>query len=234
MTNNQDLTRRMTYENVAGNYRLQGNLNFSKQFQKGTNKLRVNAGLMSSYALNQGFNQSEKYKAYNTTIAPNVRLNWDYGDYLTISPSYRLNFTSSKYENYRIDGQDNITHNFGLKTISNFPKNLTWTNDFSYNYNSRMAVGFKRDFFLWNAQLMYRFFNDKLEAGVKVYDILNQNNSYSRTITEDAITDQRNNILGRFMMFSLTFNLNQFGGKSSGNKDANSRSRGGMQQMSIQ
>ena len=234
VTNNQDLTRRMTYENVAGNYRLQGNLNFSKQFQKGTNKLRVNAGLMSSYALNQGFNQSEKYKAYNTTIAPNVRLNWDYGDYLTISPSYRLNFTSSKYENYRIDGQDNITHNFGLKTISNFPKNLTWTNDFSYNYNSRMAAGFKRDFFLWNAQLMYRFFNDKLEAGIKVYDILNQNNSYSRTITEDAITDQRNNILGRFMMFSLTFNLNQFGGKSSGNKDANSRSRGGMQQMSIQ
>ena len=234
VTNNQDLTRRMTYENVAGNYRLQGNLNFSKQFQKGTNKLRVNAGLMSSYALNQGFNQSEKYKAYNTTIAPNVRLNWDYGDYLTISPSYRLNFTSSKYENYRIDGQDNITHNFGLKTISNFPKNLTWTNDFSYNYNSRMAVGFKRDFFLWNAQLMYRFFNDKLEAGVKVYDILNQNNSYSRTITEDAITDQRNNILGRFMMFSLTFNLNQFGGKSSGNKDSNNRSRGGMEQMSIQ
>ena len=234
VTNNQDLTRRMTYENVAGNYRLQGNLNFSKQFQKGTNKLRVNAGLMSSYALNQGFNQSEKYKAYNTTIAPNVRLNWDYGDYLTISPSYRLNFTSSKYENYRIDGQDNITHNFGLKTISNFPKNLTWTNDFSYNYNSRMAAGFKRDFFLWNAQLMYRFFNDKLEAGIKVYDILNQNNSYSRTITEDAITDQRNNILGRFMMFSLTFNLNQFGGKSSGNKDSNNRSRSGMQQMSIQ
>ena len=234
VTNNQDLTRRMTYENVAGNYRLQGNLNFSKQFQKGTNKLRVNAGLMSSYALNQGFNQSEKYKAYNTTIAPNVRLNWDYGDYLTISPSYRLNFTSSKYENYRIDGQDNITHNFGLKTISNFPKNLTWTNDFSYNYNSRMAAGFKRDFFLWNAQLMYRFFNDKLEAGIKVYDILNQNNSYSRTITEDAITDQRNNILGRFMMFSLTFNLNQFGGKSSGNKDSNNRSRGGMEQMSIQ
>ena len=234
VTNNQDLTRRMTYENVAGNYRLQGNLNFSKQFQKGTNKLRVNVGLMSSYALNQGFNQSEKYKAFNTTIAPNVRLNWDYGDYLTISPSYRLNFTSSKYENYRIDGQDNITHNFGLKTISNFPKKLTWTNDFSYNYNSRMAAGFKRDFFLWNAQLMYRFFNDKLEAGVKVYDILNQNNSYSRTITEDAITDQRNNILGRFMMFSLTFNLNQFGGKSSGNKDSNNRSRGEMQQMNIQ
>jgi hypothetical protein len=239
VTDNTDLTRRITYENIKGNYRLQGSASYNKQYQQGVNKFRVNVGLMASYALNQGFNQSEKYEAYNTTIAPSIRFNWDYSDYLTISPSYRLNFTNSKYENYRIDGQDNITHNFGVKTITTWPKNLTWTNDFSYNYNSRMAAGFKRDFFLWNMQLMYSFFNNKLEAGVKVYDLLNQNNSYTRTITEDAITDQRNNILSRFVMFSLTFNLNQFGGKSSnkGNDmgerqfdrgNRNSRPNGGM------
>lgn len=235
VTNDTDLTRRITYENVKGNYRLMGNVNFNKQYQKGVNKFRLNVGLMASYALNQGFNQSEKYQAYNTTVAPNIRLNWDYSDYLTISPSYRLNFTNTKYENYRIDGQDNITHNFGIKTISTFPKNLTWTNDFSYNYNSRMAAGFKRDFFLWNTSLMYRFFNDKLEAGVKVYDLLNQNNSYTRTITEDAITDQRNNILTRFVMFSLTFNLNQFGGKSTkGGDGERPREGGGMRRMEMQ
>lgn len=229
ITNETDLTRKVTYENIKGNYRLQGNVNFNKQYQKGLNKFRVNVGLMASYALNQGFNQSEKYEAFNTTVAPNIRLNWDYGDYLTISPSYRLNFTNSKYENYRINGQDNITHNFGIKTITTWPKNLTWTNDFSYNYNSRMAAGFKRDFFLWNMQLMYSFFNNKFEAGIKAYDILNQNNSYTRTITQDAITDQRNNILKRFVMFSLTLNLNQFGGKSSNKGEKSDRPRGDFQ-----
>ena len=98
-----------------------------------------------------------------------------------------------------------------------------------------MAAGFKRDFFLWNTSLMYRFFDDKLEAGVKVYDLLNQNNSYTRTITAESTIDQRNNILTRFVMFSLTFNLNQFGGKSTKNGDGNRpREGGGMRRMEMQ
>ena len=121
-----------------------------------------------------------------------------------------------------------------MKTITTFPKNLTWTNDLSYNYNSAMAAGFKRDFFLWNTSLMYRFFNDKLEAGVKVYDLLNQNNSFTRTINTDSTVDMRNNILSQFVMFSLIFNLNQFGGKSTNKGDTGNRPRdGGMQRMNL-
>lgn len=74
---------------------------------------------------------------------------------------------------------------------------------------------------------MYRFFDDKLEAGVKVYDLLNQNNSFTRTINADSTVDTRNNILSQFVMFSLTFNLNQFGGKSTkgdmGDRSSNSQ-----------
>lgn len=210
----ENLTRNITYENISGNYNLSGNFSMNKQYQKGVNKYRINLGVSTGYGLTQGLNEGLKYQAYNTRISPNLRLNWDYGDYLTISPSYRLNFTKSKYENYQIKGQDNITHNFGIRTITNWPQNLSWTNDFSYNYNSRMAAGFTRDFFLWNMSLTYRFFNDKLEAGVKVYDLLSQNNSFTRTISDQYIQDQQNNILTRFVMFSLTFNLNQFGGKS--------------------
>lgn len=222
--------RTTTYENVKGNYRLNGNVFFNKHYQKGNNKFRINIGTSASYALTQGFRDAVKYEQYNTTLSPMLRLNWDYSDYLTISPSYRLNFTNSKYVNYSIDNQNNITHNFGIKTISTFPKNLTWTNDFSYNYNSRMVAGFKRDFFLWNTSLMYRFFDDKLEAGIKVYDLLNQNNSYTRTINAESVVDQRNNILTQFIMFSLTFNLNQFGAKVSKTGDGNRyRESSGMQ-----
>lgn len=211
---NEDLTRNITYENVKGNYSVNAGFFFNKQYQKGINKFRLNLGLSSRYGLNQGYNQNIMYKSFNTTLSPTIRLNWDYGDNLTISPSYQLSFTKSKYENYQISGQENITHNFGLNTNSTWFKNLVWTNNFSYNYNSRMAAGFKRDFFLWNTSLMYRFFGDKLEAGVKVYDLLNQNNSYTRTISDQYISDEKNNILTRFVMLSLTFNLNKFGGKS--------------------
>ncbi len=226
--------RTSTYENVKGNYRVFGTLSFNQQYQKGLHKFRVNVGLNSSYGLTQGYRDALKYEQYSTTLRPNIRLNWDYGDYFTISPSYRLNFSNSKFVNYSIDQQQNLTHNFGIKTITTWPKNLTFTNDFNYNYNSKMAAGFKRDFFLWNASLMYRFFDDKLEAGIKMYDLLNQNNSYTRTITAEATIDQRNNILSRFMLVSLTFNLNQFGGKSSKRDSANRPSEEGMQRMNFQ
>lgn len=216
----ENLITRSTYRNVEGNYRINGNLFWSKQLSKAGNKLNLNVGLNSSYARQQAYRNSVLYMAYNSSIMPNIRLSWKWNDYLTISPSYNLRFSNSKYNNYSIDEQSNTTHNFNLRTISTWPKNLTWTNDFSYNNNSRMAAGFKRDFFLWNTQIMYSFFNNKLEAGVKVYDILNQNNSYTRTISDEFIRDERNTILTRFVMFSLTFNLNKFGG-SGNNQNMN-------------
>lgn len=222
----ENLVRYTTFENISGNYRINANAFWNKQMTKGVHKFRANIGLNANYARQQRYVSNQLAQAYVTSIGPSVRLNWDYADYLTISPSYNLRYSLSDYTNNVLNQSSNMNHNFGLKTITSWPKNLTWTNDFTYSYNSRMAAGFKRDFFLWNTQLMYSFWDNKLEAGIKVYDILNQNNSYTRSITDEAITDERNTILTRFMMFSLTFNLNQFGGNTSRGDAPRDRGRG--------
>lgn len=224
----ENLITRSTYTNIEGNYNVNAGFFYSKQLSKVGNKLNLNAGVQTSYARQQAYRNSRLYTAYNSSISPNVRLTYKWNEYLTLSPSYNLRFSNSNYENYTIDQQSNTVHNFSLRTITTWPKNLTWTNEFSYNNNSRMAAGFKRDFFLWNMQMMYSFFNNKLEAGVKVYDLLNQNNSYTRTISDEYIRDERNSILTRFVMFSVTFNLNQFGGKSNNNQNFNQPRGGGM------
>ena len=59
----------------------------------------------------------------------------------------------------------------------------------------------------------YNFYQDKLLAKVKVYDLLNQNVSATRTITPTAITDMENTVLQQYVMFSLTYKLEKFGGK---------------------
>ncbi|RLZ11692.1 outer membrane beta-barrel protein [Faecalibacter macacae] len=224
----ENLITRSTYTNIEGNYNVNAGFFYSKQLSKAGNKLNLNAGVQTSYARQQAYRNSRLYTAYNSSISPNVRLTYKWNEYLTLSPSYNLRFSNSNYENYTIDQQSNTVHNFSLRTITTWPKNLTWTNEFSYNNNSRMAAGFKRDFFLWNMQMMYSFFNNKLEAGVKVYDLLNQNNSYTRTISDEYIRDERNSILTRFVMFSVTFNLNQFGGKSNNNQNFDQPRGGGM------
>lgn len=58
-----------------------------------------------------------------------------------------------------------------------------------------------------------QLFENKLLAKVKVYDVLNQNISATRTITPTSITDMENTVLQQYAMFSLTYKLDKFGGK---------------------
>ena len=53
-------------------------------------------------------------------------------------------------------------------------------------------------------------------AKVKVYDLLDQNQNATRTITPTAIVDAENTVLRRYVMFSLTYKLEKFGGKKKG------------------
>jgi hypothetical protein len=52
-----------------------------------------------------------------------------------------------------------------------------------------------------------------MSAKVKVYDILNQNQSATRTITPTTIRDEENVVLKRYVMFSLTYKIEKFAGK---------------------
>jgi hypothetical protein len=44
-------------------------------------------------------------------------------------------------------------------------------------------------------------------AKIKVYDVLNQNQNATRTITPTTIRDEQNTVLQRYMMFSLTYKI---------------------------
>ena len=48
------------------------------------------------------------------------------------------------------------------------------------------------------------------EVKLSVFDILNQNNSISRTVTETYIEDTRSNVLNRYFMLTFTYNIRKF------------------------
>ena len=201
-----------TYRNVNDTYYSWAGFNFNKSFTKDSHKFRFSAGLNANYSLNKGFIDGYLYEARNYSLGPRVNFNWDFGTYLTINPSYNLRYQMTDYDNYTLEESSNFVHNFKLATTNYWPKNFVFGNDFSYTYNSEIAEGFKKDFFLWNSSLAYNFFQDKLTFKVKVYDILNQNTGDRRTISEVAITDVQNDVLKRYVMFSLGFKLDKFGG----------------------
>lgn len=202
-----------TYENVDKGINSYLGASWSKTFKKEKRSLRLSVGVDGGYNLNQGLTNAELYEAKGWRMEPRVSLNWTIEDLITIAPSYNYTFNSTDFTNYVIDNANNFVHRFKMEFTSYWPKKVVFGNDFGYTYNSNIADGFQKDFYLWNTSLGYNFYKDRLLAKVKVYDVLNQNVGVRRTITPTAITDAENLVLQQYVMFSLTYKLDKFGGK---------------------
>jgi len=64
---------------------------------------------------------------------------------------------------------------------------------------------------LWNASIGYKFLKDRsLELKAGVQDILAQNRSISRTVTDTYVEDSQALVLGRYLLFTLTYTLRNF------------------------
>lgn len=209
----QSRKRTITYVNVEDTYNSWFGANWSKSVKHEGNTYKYALSLNGGIDRDKGFIDSEMYDAKSFSLTPRVNFTYDYGELLTINPSYKFTYSDTKYNNYVIDKATNVVHSFALQTTSYWPKHFVLGNDVTYTYNSNIADGFKKDFYLWNVSLGYNFFGDKLLAKVKVYDLLNQNQSTTRTISETSIRDEQNIVLKRYAMFSLTYKLEKFGGK---------------------
>ena len=203
--------RTTTYENVAGAYSVSVFGHWNKSHKWDAHTLRYGLGMYGSVGKDKGFTNGQLFEANTISLNPRAYLSYDYGDFLTISPSYGLGIQNAKYTNYAISQRDNLQHNLMLQTTTYWPSNWTWGNDFSYSYNTNLGEGFKKDFFLWNTSLAYTFLNKTMTAKVKIYDILNQNQGISRSISATSISDQENTVLKRYAMFSLTWKFDKFG-----------------------
>ncbi|MBD8082156.1 TonB-dependent receptor [Chryseobacterium caseinilyticum] len=204
----------ITYANLSGNKNINAGAGFTKTFKWKDNKLSINPRMNINYSYNQGFINTQQFVSNVYSLNPGMNVTYEIKDKITIKPSYSLSYNFSNYENYSIDLVK--TSNQILKMeLTNyvFKSKLVIGNDFEYNTTSNIAPGFKRDFYFWNTSVGYSFFNKQLTAKVKVYDILNQNQSVRRTITNAYFEDREDLILKRYVMFSLTMKLNKFAGK---------------------
>ncbi|WP_367754968.1 outer membrane beta-barrel protein [Flavobacterium sp. WC2430] len=213
--------RRLTYENVSGTYSSFFGANWNKSIKNEKHNFKYSVGLNANYSLIKGFANNELFEAKSLQLKPRVSFSYDYGELWSINPSYNLSYNENQYSNYIVQSASNVVHQFNIQTTNYWPKNWVFGNDFGYTYNSNIADGFKKDFYLWNTSLAYSFFEKKMTAKVKVYDLLNQNQSTSRTITPTTLVDEENIVLKRYVMFSLTYKLEKFAGKEK-------PSRGGM------
>ena len=185
--------------------------------------LRYGLGINGSYSQDKGFTNAVLYEVKSLGFAPRVYFSYDNGELFTIAPSYRLSYNESRYTNSSLKSSSNVVHRINIQTTNYWPKNWVFGNDFGYTYNSNISDNFKKDFYLWNTSLSYGFFEKKMILKLKVYDILNQNQSATRTISPTTIRDEEHTVLKRYAMISLAYKLGNFSGKEKPSRKSRNR-----------
>ena len=135
--------------------------------------------------------------------------------------SENLDFTLSYSGNYNdvmnsVQSQSNqhyFYHTAGVKLNYIFFNGFIFNTTLNNTYYTGLSQSYNQNFFLWNAAFGYKFLKNKgLEVKVSAFDLLGQNKSISRSITETYIEDDKTLVLKRYFMLNITYTIRAFKG----------------------
>jgi uncharacterized membrane protein YgcG len=105
-----------------------------------------------------------------------------------------------------------ITQSAGLQ--ANLLSKSGWflQNDINNQTYSGLSQGLNQSFWLWNAAIGKKFLKNRAgELKLSVFDLLKQNQSIVRTVSENYIEDAQSQVLQQYFMLTFTYNLKNFG-----------------------
>lgn len=196
--------------NTKNNYRfnttLGGTVKFFKKLLSITCYYNYN-NTKNQNIINKLFNYTQNQSHY-VSFSPELNLEkekyiWNFG----ISFSYNYNIpkatvnsnTNQPYSNY----------NYSANTSIDIIEKYSIETDVNYQVFQNYANGFNPQPLIWNAKVSAKIDKKKhCKLSLLLNDILNQNVSIRREISTNIITDRQVNIIRRYFLFQITYNVN--------------------------
>ncbi|MDE3252492.1 MAG: outer membrane beta-barrel protein, partial [Bacteroidota bacterium] len=212
ITQNPNGGRTTTYVNLGGTYNLSGYFNYGFPLKHPKSNLNFRTNV--NYAQNQSLLENKSNYTYNTTLGETI--SWT----TNLKQGFDMNLsTASTYNIARNSLQSSQNLNYYTQVLSaEFTyyntKGLIIASEFDYTYNGNRAAGYNTSVPLWTPSIAYQFLKNKAgEFRLSCFDVLNQNQSSTRTINSAQIIDTRTNTLTRYFMLTFTYNLRNFAGQ---------------------
>jgi hypothetical protein len=185
----------LTYGAPLKRLKTQFNLNSRVSFNRTPGIINGVSNLNDNLTLSQGL-------TFNSNISQNVDFSVSTtGSYNIVNSSLQQNLDNNFYQQ-----ESNARLYFYSKNGKFF-----MGNNVAHSLYTGLSEGFNQNFWLWNMEGGFRFAkNNKAELKAVLFDVLNQNNSISRTISDVAVTDVFTNVLTRYGMITFTYILGNF------------------------
>ncbi len=207
----QQLTRPV---NLDGYNSLRSFFTFATPVKFIKSNLNLNAGVTLSRLpgiINNQLNKSNTITyTLGTVIASNV------SQYVDFTVSYSANFNNVTNDLSSSLDQKYFSHTASVQLNLLSKKGWFFQTDLNNQLYSGLSQGFNQSYFLWNISTGKKFLkNQQGELRLSVFDVLKQNQSITRTVSETYIEDVQNRVLKQYFMLTFAYNLRNFG-KASG------------------
>lgn len=210
--------------NVNGNWNANGFLVFNTPLF--TKKLTVNTYTNASYGDVVGFStlsrdvtngqneEAQKGTTHNMMLSQRLSTNYR-TEMFDVGVTGGVNYALARSSMQTNSNRETFDYNVGANTNINLPWDIALSSDATYGIKSGYSGGFDRHELIWNGQISKSFLADKRATlRFSIYDILHQQTSLTRTVTESMVKDTEYNTLGSYFMVHFVYKLNTLGGKS--------------------
>jgi len=175
--------------------------------------------LKSTFNLNAGLTYSETPSIINEVANSTNSYSYNAGLVIASNISKNVDFTLNYTGNYvtaknKIQPELNSAFFNGLaggKIQVLLWESLVLATDINYSDYNGLGDGFNQNFTLWNARIGYKFLPKKAgELSISLFDILKENRSVNRNITETYIEDTQTQIIQQYVLLTFTYNVRSF------------------------
>jgi len=210
-----DLRQSSTFYNADEDYRLSGNATFSTPVR--WLGIKINLNLEESW--NKGQNRINKIENSFTNLSHRVSLSADNRkkEKVDINSGVEITMTRSRYSIQ--------------KSLDNNYVDFSWFAEIRYNPTKNWNIEASADLTRYTAKSFGESLNIPLIGGeisryflknnrgtltLRAFDLLNQNKIVQRTGDLNYLREVRSNSMGRYIMLTFSYRLNQFGNAPGG------------------
>lgn len=174
-------------------------------------KSNINTMTGVTYARTPSLINNRQNLSHATTLTEGVTLSSNVSKEIDFTVSYSANYNIVK-NTIRPELDNNyFYHTAGAKLNWIFLKSIVFQTEATQTLYSGLSGGFNQNYLLWNAAIGKKFMKGNAgEIKLSVFDLLNQNNSISRTVTETYLEDTRSQVLNRYFLLTFTYTFKKF------------------------
>ncbi|MGZ4156535.1 MAG: outer membrane beta-barrel protein, partial [Bacteroidia bacterium] len=174
-------------------------------------KCNVNFNASGSYTRTPGLVNELSNIANNYTVSGGAGISSNISEKLDFNINYNINYSTISNTLQTQSNNNYYYQTTSLKLNWMFWKGFVFNTNITHTLYSGLSQSYNQSYILWNASLAYKFLkNQSFEVKASVFDMLGQNQSINRTVTDTYIEDSSTKVLTRYYMLTLTYNLRKF------------------------